>query len=183
MKVNLGVIAGILSCGLVAVSVASSCSACDALEFPDMEQYGEGIYPTCGLVTDVDYDNLIIEVTEQNGNVFRFEVEDGDWFVNDLAAVLVKDNGTGNVDDDEVVYSRYVGWIDDEEVETWCIDSYAGIEDEYEYTDWETYEEPCYAYSVDEEFEDQSCNEIHLLLSKGEELWSYIINLLKLIWK
>lgn len=74
-------------------------------------------YADCGLVIEVN-DSLITYQT-QNGNVFTFLCEDETFYVGDLVATIMCDNGTQEVFDDIVVGSRYVGWIDNEYINEW----------------------------------------------------------------
>ena len=42
---------------------------------------------------------------------YQFTAYDWDWFVGDLAAVILLDNHTPEVMDDTVVAARYIGWV------------------------------------------------------------------------
>lgn len=75
------------------------------------------VYPDCGVITKIRNDMVFI--TMQNGNVFRFADEAGDWCVGDLVAVMLNDNGTRKVSDDIVVRAKYSGWISKKERKAW----------------------------------------------------------------
>lgn len=73
------------------------------------------IYPDAGIVTEVDYTTDTVEVTMLNGNVFAFYGCD-DWYMGDIAAMIMNDNGTPEVNDDIIVnspeYAGHVSFID-----------------------------------------------------------------------
>ena len=75
------------------------------------------LYPDVGLITEISGDT--VKILMQNGNVFEFTAEDGDWFEGDLAAVIMDNNGTEEIEDDKIIQVKYSGWITDEEVKTW----------------------------------------------------------------
>ena len=66
------------------------------------------LYPTCGIVTETDETTDTVTFTEPNGNRWSFEgVED--WQEGDRIAVIMDDNGTEDIYDDEIVSVRYKG--------------------------------------------------------------------------
>ena len=66
------------------------------------------LYPTCGIVTETDETTDTVTFTEPNGNRWSFEgVED--WQEGDKIAVIMRDNGTPEIIDDEIVSVRYKG--------------------------------------------------------------------------
>ena len=79
-------------------------------------------YAGCGLITEdpQEYgDGWLLYVAMQNGNVFAFVDEDGDWCKGELIAFIFDDNGTPEVLDDMIVSVKYAGWISDAEMENW----------------------------------------------------------------
>lgn len=67
------------------------------------------IYPSCGIVTEIENDVVIY--TEFNGNRFGFYgVED--WVLGDIVATVMDDNGTPKVNDDVILFARYCGHIE-----------------------------------------------------------------------
>ena len=64
-------------------------------------------YPSCGIVTEIEGDVVIY--TEFNGNMFSFLGAE-DWEMGDIVAVIMDDNGTQIVTDDEIVSVRYCGY-------------------------------------------------------------------------
>lgn len=75
------------------------------------------VYPDCGVITKIR--NGMVFITMQNGNVFKFADEAGDWCIGDLVAVMLNDNGTAKVSDDSVVRVKYSGWISKKEMKAW----------------------------------------------------------------
>lgn len=67
-------------------------------------------YATCGVVTSVDYENNIIEITDFNGEIWLYE-ETNDYFVGDVVSMLMNTNGTENIYDDIIVNIKYCGYI------------------------------------------------------------------------
>ena len=66
------------------------------------------LYPTCGIVTETDETTDTVTFTEPNGNRWSFEgIED--WCEGDRIAVIMDDNGTSEIIDDEIVSVRYKG--------------------------------------------------------------------------
>lgn len=68
------------------------------------------MYSLVTKVTKVDYDNDIVECEDFNGNVWSFYGCE-DWSEEDCAGLLMSDNGTKTIYDDEVINARYCGWI------------------------------------------------------------------------
>ncbi len=75
-----------------------------------------GIYPACGIVTEVDRQNDIVAFEDFNGNIWTFYGTE-DWQVEDIIAVIFDDMGTGSIYDDEIhrendkLCIRYCGHI------------------------------------------------------------------------
>lgn len=71
-------------------------------------------YPTTAIVTEIDEVSGIITVEECNGNIWTF-YDDGteDWYVNDICSMIMDDKGTKLVYDDEIISTRYSGFVDD----------------------------------------------------------------------
>lgn len=70
------------------------------------------IYPTCGIVTEVDEASDTVTFTEQNGNMFAFGGCE-DWQEGDIIAATMDDNGTEEVYDDYIIDVRYAGYKED----------------------------------------------------------------------
>jgi len=67
------------------------------------------IYPTTMVVTDINYQEDYITLTDCNGESWEWSgVED--WQVNDMASCLLSDNGTHNIYDDQILEIRYCGF-------------------------------------------------------------------------
>lgn len=69
-----------------------------------------GFYPECGIVKEISNNEITVELF--NGNLFSFYAEDGDWFVDDICSMIMYDNGTETIYDDEIVSVKYCGYID-----------------------------------------------------------------------
>jgi hypothetical protein len=63
---------------------------------------------TCEVV-EVDRDSDIVTCEDSNGNLWEFYGCE-DWQVGDCASLLMWDNGTENITDDEIISARYNSW-------------------------------------------------------------------------
>lgn len=79
--------------------------------FPCTAEGVEGYYPRTAVVTDLDYDNDLVIITDWAGFDWVMEgIED--WQVGDLVSLLMYDCGTPDtIFDDEIVMAYYGGWI------------------------------------------------------------------------
>ncbi len=99
---------------LIAGTMAAAIAGCSNSQA--MEKSRE--YPDCGVIIGTDEEKDLVTIQMQNGNMFDFYgIED--YFLGDLVAVIMNDNGTPEVYDDEIVSTKYVGWIEDEQLECW----------------------------------------------------------------
>lgn len=82
-----------------------------------------GYYADCGVISEAVEETeegfYEVVITMQNGNMFSFYSEDGDWMEGDLVSVIFYDNGTDAVADDEILSAKYSGWISEEEIQNW----------------------------------------------------------------
>ena len=69
------------------------------------------LYPMMGVVTEVNYATDTVTIVDFNGNEWEFS-ECEDWFVGDVCASIMSDNGTPLIFDDEIVQVKYDGWLD-----------------------------------------------------------------------
>lgn len=68
------------------------------------------LYPTTGIVTEVDTLNDTVTFTDFNGFEWSFKgIED--YCTGDRVAAIMDDKGTENIFDDEIVKVRYCGWV------------------------------------------------------------------------
>ena len=67
------------------------------------------LYPMTGIVVEVNYDEDIVAVEDFNGNIWEFYGCE-DWAEGDIASMLMYDNGTEIIYDDEIVSVRYCGY-------------------------------------------------------------------------
>ena len=72
------------------------------------------LYPETGLVTEmetIDEETWLLTITVANGNQFQCYTEVCDWFLNDIASMLMDSKGTPEVYDDEIILCQYSGVI------------------------------------------------------------------------
>lgn len=81
------------------------------------------IYPLTGIVTEVEEaenDSYIVTATTGNGSRFSWVTVDCDWYVNDLASMIMDSKGTETVIDDAVILANYAGVT--EHFEQWTVE-------------------------------------------------------------
>lgn len=66
------------------------------------------IYSLATVVTAVDAENDVVECQDYNGNVWEFTGCD-DWQVEDVASLIVFNNKTDDITDDEIIMANYGG--------------------------------------------------------------------------
>ena len=59
-------------------------------------------------VVELDHENDVVVCEDFNGNLWEFYGCE-DWQINDVASLLMNDNGTPTIYDDEIVSARYNG--------------------------------------------------------------------------
>ena len=68
------------------------------------------VYPLSGIVVAVIPENDIIVIQDYNGNMWEWSgIED--WYEGDIAAMIMYDNYTESIYDDEIIDIMYSGWI------------------------------------------------------------------------
>lgn len=67
------------------------------------------IYPLTAKVTEVNYDDDTVTVETFTGFLFSFEGCE-DWAEGDCASLIMDDNGTEKIFDDEIVMAQYCAW-------------------------------------------------------------------------
>jgi hypothetical protein len=68
------------------------------------------VYPMSGIVTEVNRQENRVVVTDSTGNEWEFDGAE-DWHTGDIAAMIMEDNGTEEIYDDEIIDVQYDGWI------------------------------------------------------------------------
>lgn len=68
-------------------------------------------YPLCGVVESVNYEENYITIVDNSGNAWEWE-DTKDWQKNDIAAMIMNDNGTAEIIDDIIVNIRYIDWVE-----------------------------------------------------------------------
>lgn len=66
------------------------------------------IYSLATVVTAVDAENDVVECQDYNGNVWEFTGCD-DWQVEDIASLILHNNNTDDITDDEILSVTYSG--------------------------------------------------------------------------
>lgn len=61
-------------------------------------------------ITDLKDNTQVIELEDYNGNVWEYETDSTDLFINDTVSVILDDMGTDIIYDDEIVSIRYNAW-------------------------------------------------------------------------
>lgn len=98
-------------------AVAMGVLALAAVTLPTSKAKAD-IYPECGKVVevvDITETNPMDLVTVEtfNGNQFMFAVDQGDYEINDVIAMIMSDRNTETVTDDEVITAKYCGWMEE----------------------------------------------------------------------
>lgn len=66
------------------------------------------LYPTAGVVTEVDRDTDTVTFKDATGHLWAFS-EAEDWMVGDRIACIMDTRGTDSIRDDRIVSTRYCG--------------------------------------------------------------------------
>lgn len=66
-------------------------------------------YPTTGIITTVSKDFIVF--TDFNGNEWTINGDPEDWVCGDIVSAIMDKKGTEIIYDDEVVTTKYSGWI------------------------------------------------------------------------
>lgn len=69
------------------------------------------VYPMSGIVTEVNHQENYVIVTDNIGNEWKFDGAE-DWRMGDIAAMIMEDNGTEEIYDDEIIDVQYDGWVE-----------------------------------------------------------------------
>lgn len=71
----------------------------------------KNVYPASMIVTEIDYENDLVTITDFCGQMYSFYGCD-DWAINDICAVIMDNYGTpDNIQDDIILQVKYCGWI------------------------------------------------------------------------
>lgn len=71
-----------------------------------MEKY---LYPNSGYIVYTDYENDLILIEDTSGMRWLYEGAE-DWMEGDMCSLIMNNNGTENITDDEIVKIHYEGW-------------------------------------------------------------------------
>lgn len=61
-------------------------------------------------ITDLEDDTQVIELEDYNGNVWEYETDSTDLFIDDCVSVLMDNMETPIIYDDEVIMLNYDAW-------------------------------------------------------------------------
>lgn len=68
----------------------------------------DNLYPTTAFVTELDYENDLVYITDTNGHCWSFYGTE-DWQIDDVCSCIMNNKGTEKVFDDEILKVRYSG--------------------------------------------------------------------------
>lgn len=69
-----------------------------------------GLYSNCGVITEVDEKADTFVITDYRGQDWEMTgIED--WYEGDTCTMIMYDNGTRDIEDDEIVSITYTGYI------------------------------------------------------------------------
>lgn len=97
---------------LFAVVAMVLCVICIFIKTNDVTTMSvEDVYSLTTVVIAVDYDNDCVYCQDFNGEVWCFSGCE-DWAINDVCSMVMYDNHTPIISDDEIVSMKYCGWFD-----------------------------------------------------------------------
>ena len=67
------------------------------------------LYGLTTVITDITDDT--VTCIDINGNEWQFTDTSEDWFEGDIAALVMFDNGTPEIEDDKIITATYCGWV------------------------------------------------------------------------
>lgn len=68
-------------------------------------------YLLCGIVESINHEENYITIVDNSGNAWEWEgVED--WQENDIAVMMMNNNGTEKITDDIIMNIKYTGWVE-----------------------------------------------------------------------
>lgn len=97
------VILVVMVCGM---SIGSSANASEGRNFNENH-----IYSLTTVVECVDYDHNRVYCKDFNGEVWCFNGCE-DWIEGDIASMVMFDNGSKIIYDDEIISVKYCGWFE-----------------------------------------------------------------------
>ena len=68
-------------------------------------------YPMTTIVVNLDHEKDVVTCKDFNGFLWQFEGCE-DWQEGDICSMIMNDNGTPKIFDDEIISVRYDGWIE-----------------------------------------------------------------------
>lgn len=67
-------------------------------------------YLLCGIVESINYEENYITIVDNSGNAWEWEGIEN-WQENDIAVMMMNNNGTERVTDDIIIDIKYTGWV------------------------------------------------------------------------
>ena len=96
---------------LLVVMVCSMCIGASANASEGRNFNENHIYSLTTVVVDVDYENNRVYCKDFNGEVWCFNGCE-DWIEGDIASMVMFDNGSKIIYDDEIISIKYCGWFE-----------------------------------------------------------------------
>ena len=78
-----------------------------------------GYYPTTAVISNVceveveTEKKYCLTLKDFNGDAWSYISEDGDWLEGDIVSLIMCDNGTEEIEDDIIIYTRYSGYSEE----------------------------------------------------------------------
>ena len=95
---------------LLSVSICATALAKDSETVTTQKSNTEGkYYALTTLVVEIDRESDTVTCIDSTGNAWQFYGAE-DWQEGDCASLLMWDNGTSNITDDEIHSARYNAW-------------------------------------------------------------------------
>lgn len=99
----------ILLSAIAIVSLTGYLASTNVLRLADsVSTVQSSIYPLTTKIVMVNYPTDEVWCEDYNGNIWEFYGCE-DWAIGDVASLLMNDNGTENIYDDEIMSTRYQG--------------------------------------------------------------------------
>lgn len=91
----------------VVILLFNACA--DAFKNPIDLNIHTNLYPTCGVIVEINYENDEVTVEDFNNNLWIFKGAE-DWAEGDICAMIMNNEGTPEIYDDIIIQTKYCGW-------------------------------------------------------------------------
>ena len=96
---------------MIVVMMMTGCNTALAASNPVDDTCERDVYAALAVVTEVDEEEDVVYCVDFSGNEWSFTgIED--WMVGDFCSMVMDNMGTVCIYDDEIVSTRYTGWLD-----------------------------------------------------------------------